>query len=299
MNRDLLPHLPVVVAVAREGGFAAAAAVLGLSPATVSHSVKYVETRLGTPLFVRTTRSSALTEAGRRLVEASAKAFQEIEDSIEQVRASGGRPSGLLRINLSSIALPMVVERILAKMASDYPDVRVESFVDNALRDIVAEGFDAGIRLGEMIAQDMTAVRLTPPFRVLVVGTPAYLDRVGRPKTIAQLSSMNCITYRQITGKGLYRWELRENGSDVSIETQGTIIVNDVLAARDLALAGVGLAYLFEPLVDAQIADGQLEVVLERCAITEPGLFLYYPRRSADQPKLRAFIDTAVKVARG
>lgn len=299
MNRDLLPHLPVVVAVAREGGFAAAAAVLGLSPATVSHSVKYVETRLGTPLFVRTTRSSALTEAGRRLVEASAKAFQEIEDSIDQVRASGGRPSGLLRINLSSIALPMVVERILAKMASDYPDVRVESFVDNALRDIVAEGFDAGIRLGEMIAQDMTAVRLTPPFRVLVVGTPAYLDRVGRPKTIAQLSSMNCITYRQITGKGLYRWELRENGSDVSIETQGTIIVNDVLAARDLALAGVGLAYLFEPLVDAQIADGRLEVVLERCAITEPGLFLYYPRRSADQPKLRAFIDTAVKVARG
>lgn len=299
MSRDLLPHLPVVVAVAREGGFAAAAAVLGLSPATVSHSVKYVETRLGTPLFVRTTRSSALTEAGRRLVEASAKAFQEIEDSIDQVRASGGRPSGLLRINLSSIALPMVVERILAKMASDYPDVRVESFVDNALRDIVAEGFDAGIRLGEMIAQDMTAVRLTPPFRVLVVGTPAYLDRVGRPKTIAQLSSMNCITYRQITGKGLYRWELRENGSDVSIETQGTIIVNDVLAARDLALAGVGLAYLFEPLVDAQIADGRLEVVLERCAITEPGLFLYYPRRSADQPKLRAFIDTAVKVARG
>lgn len=299
MSRDLLPHLPVVVAVAREGGFAAAAAVLGLSPATVSHSVKYVETRLGTPLFVRTTRSSALTEAGRRLVEASAKAFQEIEDSIDQVRASGGRSSGLLRINLSSIALPMVVERILAKMASDYPDVRVESFVDNALRDIVAEGFDAGIRLGEMIAQDMTAVRLTPPFRVLVVGTPAYLDRVGRPKTIAQLSSMNCITYRQITGKGLYRWELRENGSDVSIETQGTIIVNDVLAARDLALAGVGLAYLFEPLVDAQIADGRLEVVLERCAITEPGLFLYYPRRSADQPKLRAFIDTAVKVARG
>jgi len=296
MDRDLLAHLPVILAVARRGGFAAAAASLGLSPSSVSHSVRLVEERLGVPLFARTTRSVALTEAGRILVEGAAPALQDIAERIEHVRAVKGRPSGLLRINAPSVALPIVVTELVRRMGGRFPDVRVEISVDNAIADIVADGFDAGIRLGEMIAEDMVAVRLTPPFAAIIVGAPAYLAERGRPATIGDLRRHNCIAFRRIRSGGLYAWELSEGGRDVAIESPGSVIVDDALYARDLALAGVGLAYLFEPLVRADIAAGRLAQVLPKAAIEEPGLFLYFPRRAALAPKLRVFIDTAKTV---
>lgn len=298
MDRDLLTHLPVILAVARRGGFALAAAELGMSPSAVSHAVRLVEERIGQPLFARTTRSVSLTEAGKALVETAAPALQDISERIDRIRGIKGRPSGLLRINASNIAIPLAVTPVIAAMAERYPEVTVEVFADQALVDIVGEGFDAGIRLGEMIAQDMITVRLTPPVKAVVVASPGYIGKHGRPRDVADLARHNCIGYRLVRSGGLYRWDLNENGKDVVVETRGTAIVTDSLAAIDLALAGVGLAYVFEPLVRADLAAGRLVQILPKTAIEEPGLFLYFPRRASMAPKLRAFIDTAQEIGR-
>ncbi|RWA76987.1 LysR family transcriptional regulator [Mesorhizobium sp.] len=298
MDRDLLTHLPVVVAVARRGGFALAAAELGMSPSAVSHAVRLVEVRIGQPLFARTTRSVSLTEAGKALVETTGPALQDIAERLDRIRGIKGRPSGLLRINASNIAIPLAVTPVVAAMAERYPDVTVEVFAEQGLVDIVSEGFDAGIRLGEMIAQDMVTVRLTPPFKAVVVASPAYIGKHGRPRDVADLAKHNCVGYRLVRSGGLYRWDLNDNGKDVVIETRGTVVVTDSLGAIDLALAGVGLAYVFEPLVRTDLAAGRLVQILPKTAIEEPGLFLYFPRRAAMAPKLRAFIDTANEIGR-
>ncbi|RVD59232.1 LysR family transcriptional regulator [Mesorhizobium sp. M2D.F.Ca.ET.185.01.1.1] len=298
MDRDLLTHLPVVVAVARRGGFALAAAELGMSPSAVSHAVRLMEERVGQPLFARTTRSVSLTEAGKALVETAAPALQDIAERMDRIRAIKGRPAGLLRINASNIAIPLAVTPVVAAMAERYPDVTVEIVADQGLIDIVGEGFDAGIRLGEMIAQDMVTVRMTPPFKAVVVASPAYIGKRGRPRDVADLANHNCIGYRLVRSGALYRWDLNDNGKDVVVETRGTAVVTDSLGAIDLALAGVGLAYVFEPLVRADLAAGRLTQILPQTAIEEPGLFLYFPRRASTAPKLRAFIDTAQEIGR-
>ncbi|AZO75394.1 MAG: LysR family transcriptional regulator [Mesorhizobium sp.] len=298
MDRDLLTHLPVVVAVARRGGFALAAAELGMSPSAVSHAVRLVEERVGQPLFARTTRSVSLTEAGKALVETAAPALQDIAERMDRIRGVKGRPSGLLRINASNIAIPLAVTPVVAAMAERYPDVTVEVFAEQGLVDIVGEGFDAGIRLGEMIAQDMVTVRLTPPFKAVIVASPAYIAKHGRPRDVADLAKHNCIGYRLVRSGGLYRWDLNEDGKDVVVETRGTAVVTDSLGAIDLALAGVGLAYVFEPLARPDLAAGRLVQILAKTAIEESGLFLYFPRRASMAPKLRAFIDTANEIGR-
>lgn len=298
MDRDLLPRLPIVAAVARRGGFAAAASELGMSASAVSHAVRLVEERLGQPLFARTTRSVALTEAGKSLIATIAPALQDIHDRVERIRAVKGRPSGLLRINASRISLPLAVTRVIAAMAERYPEVEVEIFSDERLTDIVSEGFDAGIRVGEMIAQDMVAVRLTPPFRSIVVASPGYIGRFGLPNTLADLSNHNCIGYRLIRSGGLYQWEFVEDGRDVAVTVNGQAIVTEAHSAIELAVAGVGLAYVFEPLVKAEIASGRLVHLLGDYAVTEAGLFLYFPRRAELAPKLRAFIDTVRQINR-
>lgn len=298
MDRDLLTHLPVVIAVARRGGFALAAAELGMSPSAVSHAVRLVEERIGQPLFARTTRSVSLTEAGKALVETAGPALQDIAERMDRIRAIKGRPSGLLRLNVPNIAIPLTVTPVVAAMAERYPDVTIELLADQGLVDIVGEGFDAGIRLGEMIAQDMVTVRLTPPFKAVMVASPAYVGKHGRPRSVADLANHNCIGYRLVRSGALYRWDLTEDGKNVVVETKGTVIVTDSLAAIDLALAGVGLAYVFEPMVRADLAAGRLVQTLPQSAIEEPGLFLYFPRRAAMAPKLRAFIDTAQEIGR-
>src|SRR3569832_1033750 len=196
MDRDLLAHLPVINAVARRGGFAAGPAALNMSPSAVSHAVRLVEVRLGTPLFTRSTRCVAVTEAGQALIEAAEPALREIDERIERVKAAKGRVSGLLRLNVPSMSVPIAIIPVVQAMAKRFPDVTVELFVDDALTDIVAGSFDAGVRLGEMIALDMLAVRLTPPFKTIVVASPDYLAARGRPKAIADLSRHNCIGYR-------------------------------------------------------------------------------------------------------
>ncbi|MER8941128.1 LysR family transcriptional regulator [Mesorhizobium sp. M0915] len=298
MDRDLLSHLPIIVAVARRGRFASAAAELGMSPSAVSHAVRLVEERIGQPLFARTTRSVSLTEAGTALVAAAEPALEDIADRIERIRSVKGRASGLLRINAPRLALPLALMPILTAMAERYPDVTVEIVTDERLSDIVGEGFDAGIRLGEMIAEDMVTVRLTQPFRTTIVASPAYIGRHGKPRTIADLSTRNCIGYRLLRSRALYRWDLSDQGKDIGVETRGSVVVSEPLSAKDMALAGIGLAYLFEPLVKPDIEAGRLVEVLGEASIEEPGLFLYFPRRAAMAPKLRAFIDTAQEIGR-
>jgi DNA-binding transcriptional LysR family regulator len=291
MDRDLLAHFPVVLTVARRGGFAAAAAALNMSPSAVSHAVKAVEERLGQPLFARTTRSVALTEAGADFVAAVGPALSTVEESVERVRSAKGQVAGVLRINVPRIALPLAITPAITEMSRLYPDLTIEVTSDDGLVDIVAAGFDAGVRLGEMIAQDMVAVRLTKPFMAIMVASPAYIEERGVPHAIADLSRHNCIGYRLISSAAAYAWDLQEEGQDVSVEVSGTVRVTDSFYARDLAREGVGIAYLFEPLVREDLRTGRLQQVLPAASIEEPGLFLYFPRYASQAPKLRAFID--------
>jgi DNA-binding transcriptional LysR family regulator len=294
MQRDLLSHLPVVLAVARHGGFVPAAAQLGMSPSAVSHAIKTMEDGLGLPLFARTTRSVALTEAGAGFLASVGPALTAIEEAAERVRAGKGTVTGLLRLNVPRVALRMAITPVMAEMAWRHPDLTIELTMDDSLVDIVAEGFDAGVRLGEMIAEDMIAVRLTPPFKAIVVASPSYLEARGEPRSIADLRNHNCIGFRLATRGGIYAWALTgEDGNAVSTRIRGTVLVTDSLYTVDLALAGVGIAYVFEPMVRADIRDRRLRWLIPAASIEEPGLFLYFPRHASEMPKLRAFIDTA------
>lgn len=293
MDRALLPHLAIVLAVHRRGGFAAAAAELGMSASAVSHAVRAVEDQLGQPLFARTTRSVRLTEAGENFIGLLGPAMGEIADAVDRFGESLGHVGGVLRINAPHVALPMAITPLIAEMARRHPNLMVEVTSDDGLTDIVAAGYDAGVRLGHTVAQDMVAVRLTPPFQAILVATPCYLSEAGVPRNIAALAQHNCIGFRFVTSGGVYAWDLRDKGAHVAVEVTGTVRVTDALYAKELALADVGIAYIFEPLVRAELRDGRLRQLLPKSAFEEPGLFLYFPRRAAQAPKLRAFVDLA------
>jgi len=293
MDRALLAHLPVVLAVHRRGGFAAAANDLGMSPSAVSHAVQTVEASLGQPLFARTTRSVRLTEAGAAFIASVAPALAEISDAAERLGADQGRVTGTLRLNAPRTAMPLVVTPLLVEMARRHPELTVEVTCDDGLADIVAQGFDAGIRLGHTVTQDMVAVRLTPPFHSIMVAAPAYLAARGTPRRSSDLDGHNCIGYRFVTSGAVYDWDLLEGSQAVAKAVRGSVRVTDAVHAKELALAGVGIAYLFEPLARAELRAGTLLQVLPRCAFEEPGLFLYFPRRASQAPKLRALIELA------
>ncbi len=296
MDRDLLSHLPVVLAVARRAGFAAAAAELNTSPSNVSHTVRTLEKRLGQPLFIRTTRSVSLTEAGKAFVAAAGGAIEQINTAWEVLQSQHTGAAGLLRINTPRIAFPWFLARVFDEMARTYPNVTVEYFFDDGLSDVVADGFDAGIRLGHMVAADMVAVPLAEPFRVILVASPDYLSRHGTPGSLSELGERPCIQYRMTSAGNIYEWELRDGKRDVVIRTDGRIVVNDMLVALQLARSGHGICYTFEPLAVEDLESGALVEVLPKSAFRQPGLSCYYPRRAAESPKLRAFVDSAKAV---
>jgi len=293
LNRDLLAHFPIVAAVAKRGGFAAAAAQLGMSPSAVSHAVKTVEDGIGMPLFLRTTRSVALTDAGAAFMARIAPALGAIEETVDEIRAAKGRVTGVLRLTVPRVALSIAMTPILTELAWRYPDLTVEVTSDDGLVDLISSGFDAGIRLGEMIAEDMVAIRLTPSFKAIMVAAPSYLASKGEPKDIVGLATHNCIGFRLVSTGASYAWELSENGADVAVQVSGTVRVTDPSYAKDLALAGIGIAYIYEPLVRAEIREKKLRWIIPEASIEEPGLFLYFPRLASEMPKLRAFIDVA------
>jgi DNA-binding transcriptional LysR family regulator len=298
MARELLAHLPVIVSVAKCGGFAPAAAALNMSPSAVSHAVRVVEDRLGEPLFARTTRSVALTEAGTRFLAGIGPALEDIDKAVEGITAQRGEVTGLLRINAPRVAVLMVLAPILAKLARAHPRLTVEVHTNDAFVDIIGQGFDAGIRLGDSIQQDMVSVRLTPPFKAVLVAAPDYLEKRGVPQNIADLAHHNCVGFRMLGSGALYEWDLRAGDRDISLRVNGTLVITDASFARDFALTGIGIAYIFEPLVRQDLREDRLRWVLPEASIEEQGLFLYFPKRAALAPKLRAFINVARSVPR-
>jgi DNA-binding transcriptional LysR family regulator len=295
MDRDLLPHLPIIACVARHRSFAAAAVELGMSPSAISHAVRSVEDRLAMPLFARTTRSVSLTEAGARFVANVEPALSDIETAFEGLSAERGEVTGLLRIDAARAALEMVLTRILAKLAQQHPRLTVEVRTGHTSVDIVAQGFDAGIRT-RSINQDMVTTRLTGPFKLILVASRDYLNARGRPQSIADLRQHNCIGIRTVVSGAVFNWELIDGNEPTTVRTSGTALVTDTTEALSLALAGVGIAYVFEPLARLELREGRLEWLLPQTAVEQDGFFLYYPKRASLSPKLRAFIDVARKV---
>ena len=294
MDRALLGHLPIVLCVARRRGFAAAAAELGMSPSAVTHAVRMVEDRLGAPLFARTTRSVSLTEAGAQFIGRVQPALAEVDQAVEGLAAARGEVTGLLRINTPRGALELGMTPILAKLVHEHPRLIVEVHAQDSFVDIVAQGFDAGVRLHELIQQDMVTARLTGSFKVILVASPDYLSARGRPKSIADLAQHNCIGLRLGSG-ATFEWELLDGKKTVAVKPSGTVLVNEATQALSLALAGVGIAYIGEPAARRFVRDGSLEQLLPQTAVEHGGLYLYYPRRASLAPKLRAFIDVAKK----
>lgn len=277
--------------VAERRSFRAAAEDLGVSPSAVSQTIKALETRIGVALISRTTRSVGLTEAGELFLQRVGPAAVEIAGAIEAARALGATPSGHLRITVPRAAIAPVIEPVLAGFCAAYPEIEVEIDSDSAFVDIVDGGFDAGIRLGELVQADMIRTRLTPPFPFCIVGAPGYFAAHGRPERPEDLAAHRCIRFRQMTSGTLYRWEFRRARRRFEIAVDGPLIVNDEALAPAMAADGVGLAYLARPLVDEALAAGRLETVLDAYMPSSDGLYLYYPSRAQVLPKLRAFID--------
>lgn len=298
MKQDLtIPHgtldgIEAFLRVAARKSFSAAAADLGVSPSAISQTIKALETRVGAPLFMRTTRSVSLTQAGEMFHARAAPAYTGLTDAYEAARNLGGRAAGRLRINLMRGAIQPLFAPILAGFCDEYPEIELEIFADDALSDLIAGGFDAGVRMGEMLEADMIAVRLSAPFRFVVVGTPAYFERFGRPQSIADLAQHRCIRLRLSTS-GMMPWTFQVGNREEEVQVGGPVIVNDFAALTVAVRTGVALGMIAEPVVANEVEAGHLELALDQYAASSAGLFLYYPSRKQVMPKLRAFIDYA------
>jgi len=284
--------LAIFLAIARHRSFRVAATELGVSPSALSHALRSIEERLDIRLINRTTRSVALTEAGARLFERISPAFRDIDDALEDLNSFRGRPAGRLRINAARQSTQLVLLPIVAKFLKVFPDINVEIVVNDALIDMVAAGFDAGVRFGETIAADMIAVPIGPRHRFAVVGSPGYFKTHTPPLTPHDLKGLPCVRYRFTSGT-LYRWEFERGGIELDIDVEGPLTLNDQDLILDAALDGVGLAFVFEAQAEELIAKRKLVRVLADWCPAYPGFFLYYPSRRQLPAALRAFVDFA------
>jgi DNA-binding transcriptional LysR family regulator len=291
MARGNFNELLWFLAIAEERSFTKAAAKLGIAQSTLSHAVKQLEARMGLRLLARTTRSVATTEAGERLRQSMAPRIAEIEADIEAVMAYRDKPTGTVRITLSDHAMESVVWPKLAPMLRDYPDIRVELNIDNGFRNIVEEGFDAGVRLGESVEKDMVAVRIGPDWRLVAVGSPDYFRRHPPPRHPQELMQHNCINRRQSRTGGLYAWEFEKDGEEVRVRVDGQLTFNTSEAMVDAAMEGYGIAYVPESLVAPHIASGRLQLILDNWSPKFAGYFLYYPTRRQNLPAFSVVVE--------
>lgn len=290
MDADMLPAAAAFACVARHASFSRAAEELDVSPSALSQAVRALEQRLGVRLLNRTTRRVGLTEHGARFLEQLRPGLAQIDTAFEELEAVRERPVGQLRINLPRVVAKRLVLPRLPAFVARYPEVSVELFVEAAFTDLVAEGFDAGIRLGESLARDMVALPIGPKYRQVVVGAPDYFRGRAAPATPEDLIGHDCIRYRRGNGR-LYRWEFTRDGRDFDIEVQGRLVFNDSSLSRIAALDGLGLAQLFESEVAADVAAGRLLRVLDDWQQPFDGFYIYYPARERLPPKLRVFVD--------
>ena len=286
-----LALLEIFVAIARQGSLRAAAEALGLKPSTVSHQLKTLEARLGTALFVRTTRSVRLTEAGRALLRGAGPAFDQLADAVDSARSTGHAARGSLRLAMPDFVYHLIVAPALPDFTAAYPEIEIDLSVTDAVSDILGEELHAGFRLGDRIAQDMVAVRLTPPLRLAVLGSPEYLARRGRPGAPSDLLGHDCIRYRFQTSGRIYPWRFRGAEGAFTVDVRGGLVATTLPAVIDLAARGLGLAYTFRDFAAPQLASGALVPLLEDAAEEVPGVYLYFPREYRSMVPLRLFLD--------
>jgi DNA-binding transcriptional LysR family regulator len=278
-------------AVAEERSFTRAAARLGVAQSTLSHAIKQLETRMGIRLLTRTTRNVATTAAGERLLQTIAPRMGEIEQEIAALTALRDKPSGSIRLTLSDHALETVVWPKLKPVLRDYPDISVELLLDSTFRNIVEEGYDAGVRLGESVEKDMIAVRIGPDWRLVAVASPSYFADQGRPEHPRDLVRHRCINMRHETSGSLYAWEFEKDGQALRVRVGGQLSFNNSYAMIDAAVSGFGIAYVPESIVQTQLASGALEPVLDDWSPLFDGYFLYYPSRRQNLLAFQILVD--------
>ncbi len=291
MPRANVNDLLAFLAVARERSFTRAAARLGVSQSALSHTIRGLEERLGLRLLTRTTRSVAPTEAGDRLLRAVGPRFDEIEAELAALSALRDKPAGNIRITTGEHAASTILWPALAKLLPDYPDITVEVVIDSGLRDIVAERYDAGIRLGESLDKDMIAVPIGPDLRMAVVGAPSYFTTRPPPQMPQDLTAHACINLRLQTYGGLYAWEFEKDGRALRARVGGQVAFNSLPPIVQAARDGFGLAYVFEDVVAASLASGELVRVLADWCPSFAGYHLYYPSRRQPNPAFAVLVE--------
>ncbi|ADV09815.1 LysR family transcriptional regulator [Mesorhizobium ciceri] len=291
MAKTDLNQLTWFQAVAEERSFTKAAAKLGVAQSTLSHRIKQLEAQMGIRLLTRTTRNVATTAAGERLLQTIAPRIGEIEDEIAALMAFREKPSGSIRLTLSDHALESVVWPKLKPILSAYPDIGVELILDSTFRNIVEEGFDAGVRLGESVEKDMIAVRIGPDWRLVAVASPDYFAARGVPEHPQDLIRHVCINMRHETAGGLYAWEFEKDGQALRVRVNGQLTFNNSYAMIDAAVHGYGIAYVPENIVEQHIASGLLVQVLDDWSPFFDGYFLYYPSRRQNLPAFKVIVD--------
>lgn len=289
-HRDFNDLLAFVL-VAREGSFTRAAAQFGVSQSALSHTIRRLESRLGLRLLTRTTRSVSPTEAGERLLQTVGPRLDEIEEEVSALSELRDKPAGTIRITTAEHAAHSVLWPKLAKFLPNYPDIKVEINVDYTMTDIVAQRFDAGVRLGDQVAKDMIAVRIGPDLRIAVVGSPAYFAQRPPPEAPKDLTTHNCINLRLPTHGQLLLWDFEKSGQALNVRTEGQLVFNSSSAILRAALEGFGLAFVPEDMAEPHLGKGRLMRVLEDWCQPYPGYHLYYPNRRQSSPAFRLVVE--------
>lgn len=291
MAQTKVNDLQAFLAVARDQSFTKAAARLGITPSALSHTIRALEERLGVRLLARTTRNVAPTEAGDRLMRSIAPLFDQIAAEVEALGELREKPAGTIRITCSDDAIELYLRPVLASFLQNYPDITLELFVDYGFTNIVEERFDAGIRLGEAISKDMIAVRISPDWRLAVVGSPAYFKRHSPPATPYELTQHPCVNIRHRPSGAIYAWEFEKHGKIFTVKGEGQLVFNSIVHVLNAAVDGIGLAYVPEALAAPYLADGRLKEVLADWCPYFQGFHLYYPHRRQASPAFSAFVD--------
>lgn len=291
MVQTKVNDLQAFLAVARDQSFTKAAARLGITPSALSHTIRGLEERLGVRLLARTTRNVAPTEAGERLMRSIAPLFDQIAAELEALGELREKPAGTIRITCSDDAIELYLRPVLASFLKSYPDITLELFVDYGFTNIVEERFDAGIRLGEAISKDMIAVRISPDWRLAVVGSPAYFKRCPPPATPYELTNHACVNIRHRPSGAIYAWEFEKDGKAFTVKGEGQLVFNSIIHVLNGALDGIGLAYVPEALAAPYLADGRLIEVLAAWCPYFQGFHLYYPHRRQASSAFSAFVD--------
>lgn len=291
MRRENVNDLIGFISVARERSFTKAAARLGVSQSALSYTIRTLEARLGLRLLTRTTRSVSLTEAGERLLASIGPIFDEIDSEIAALSELRDKPAGTIRLNSVEHASETIIWPAVKRLLADYPDINIEIINDYRIVDIVAERYDAGVRLGEQVDKDMIALRIGPDFRMAAIGAPSYFQNNPKPLAPQDLTANACIHLRLPTSGGLYIWEFSKDGQEIKVRGESRAVFNSVALMKQAALAGLGIAVLPEDLVDAEIREGRLVRVLGDWCPPRPGYHLYYPSRRQPSPAFALVLE--------